>query len=284
MSAAVIGSGIVEGLVIALVAVGFTIIFNATGVVNYANGQLMLFGGYLSWMFQVRWHWSFGLTLVVALPLSALLAILVDRIVIGPLRTGTLLVQIIALVALASFLDGTFRLIFGADPRNLPNYLPIKALVPGLNWSATDIAILVAGILIMGALVLFFYRTDIGTYMRAAADNPLAAGLVGTNPNQVALVAWGIGGVIAATAGILILPKLELDPSIGLTLTLLAFSAVVLGGFGSLTGAVLGGLIIGLAQAVVASTIGGGSEPFVSLMIMLVVLTLRPKGLIGERA
>jgi branched-chain amino acid transport system permease protein len=279
-----IGSGVVIGLVIAMVAVSFTLIFNATGVVNYANGQFMLLGGYLSWYFQTELGIPFVPMVALTLVGAAILGVLVDRIVIGPLRTATLLVQVTGLVALASVLDGVFRHAFGPDPRNIPNYLPMEAVVPGVNWSQTDIAIMVVTLALIVLLFLGLYRTNLGTYMRATADNPLAVGLVGVNPARVAVATWAVAGAIGALAGVLLLPKLLLSPAIGLSLTLLAFSAVVLGGFGSLTGAVIGGLLIGVVQAVVAETVGGGWEPLVSLAVMLVVLTARPTGLLGERA
>ena len=275
-----LGGGVVSGLVIAMAAVSFTVIYNATGVVNYANGQFILLGGYLSWYFEV----SLGLPFLVSVPLillvSAILGALVDGLVIGPLRDSTLLVQVTALVAITSVLNGVYQKTFGSDPRNLPNYLGDRAIVPGVNWSATDIAIMVVTVVLIGGIVAFLYGTRAGSYARATADNRMAAGLVGIDPRRVATLAWGVGGAVAALAGVLLLPKQLLVPGSGLSLTLLAFGAVVLGGFGSLTGAVVGGLIIGLADAVVAQTIGGGWDSLVVLVLMLVILSARPTGLL----
>jgi branched-chain amino acid transport system permease protein len=275
---------VVSGLVIAMAAVSFTVIFNATGVVNYANGQFILLGGYLSWTFEV----TVGLPFLAAVPLilviSAALGVLVDWFVIGPLRDSTLLVQVTALVALTSVLNGVFQKTFSSEPRNLPNYLGNKAIVPGVNWSATDIAIMVVTVMLILLIVAFLYGTRAGSYARATADNRLAAGLVGIDPRRVATAAWAAGGAVAALAGVLLLPKQLLVPGSGLSLTLLAFGAVVLGGFGSLPGAIVGGLIIGLADAAVAQTLGGGWDSLVVLVLMLVILTARPTGLLQKAA
>jgi branched-chain amino acid transport system permease protein len=274
-----IGSGLVDGMIIAMVAVSFTLIYNATGVVNFTNGQLMVLGGYLSWWLQVDVGLPFIPTVVIAVGISAFVGFLIDRVVIGPLRDSSLLVQVTGLIALASVMDGVFRKVFGAESRNLPAYLSLRSVVPGLNWSATDLVIIGVTLVVIAALMVVLYRTPTGSYMRAAADNPLAAGLVGVNPNRVAYGTWALGAAMASLAGVLILPRLLLSSSIGLTLTLLSFAAVVLGGFGSLIGAIVGGLLIGVVQAVVARQFEGGWEPLVSLVLMMVVLTARPSGL-----
>lgn len=275
-----LGSGVVVGLVIAMAAVSFTVIYNATGVVNYANGQFIILGGYLSWTFEV----TLGLPFLVAVPLilvaSAALGVLLDWIVIGPLRDSTLLIQVTALVAASSVLNGIFQKTFNSEPRNLPPYLGNDAIVPGLNWSATDIAMMIVTLVLIGLVVAFLYGTRAGSYARATAENRLAAGLVGINPRRVATIAWAAGGAIAALAGVLLLPKQLLVPGSGLSLTLLAFGAVVLGGFGNLIGAIIGGLLIGLANSFVAETLGGGWDSLVVLVLMLVILTVWPTGLL----
>jgi branched-chain amino acid transport system permease protein len=225
-----IGSGLVDGMIIAMVAVSFTLIYNATGVVNFTNGQLMVLGGYLSWWLQVDVGVPFIPTVVIAVGISALVGFLIDRVVIGPLRDSSLLVQVTGLIALASVMDGVFRKVFGAESRNLPAYLSLRSVVPGLNWSATDLVIIGVTLVVIAALMVVLYRTPTGSYMRAAADNPLAAGLVGVNPNRVAYGTWALGAAMASLAGVLILPRLLLSSSIGLTLTLLSFAAVVLEG------------------------------------------------------
>lgn len=284
MSLAILGSGIVEGFVIALVAIGFTIIYNATRVVNFANGQFMSAGAYVGWAITVGLHWSYAIAIPAGVLTGALAGVVSDRVVIAPLRRATLLTQVMALLALSNVLDGTFVHLFGPETKSLPPYASWAGIVPGLNWSSTDLVIIATTIGVVGALVTFLYATEAGTRVRATADNPVGASIVGINPAWVALQAWALGGAISALGGLLILPKLVLEPTIGPDLTFVAFAGVVLGGFGSLSGAVIGGLLIGVAQAAVSGLLSAGYEPLVSLAVMLLVLTVRPSGLIGERA
>jgi branched-chain amino acid transport system permease protein len=284
VSLPILGSGIVDGFVLALVAVGFTVIYNATRVLNFANGEFMMGGAYVAWYTWVQHHWPFPLALLAGAATGAALGIISDRIFVGPVRRATLFTQVTVLYAFASILDGSYQIIFGATQQSVPAYVPDRGFVPGFRWSWLDITIMGASAVIIVALVLFLFRTRWGGQIRAVADNPTGAGLVGINPNAVALVAWTVGGLITALGGILIIPLLDLNISVGSQLTFSAFAAVVLGGFGSLTGALVGGLIIGVAQVEVAALWTAGLEPLVSLALMLIVLTVWPNGLMGSRA
>ena len=273
-----------DGFILALVAVGFTVIYNATRVLNFANGEFMMGGAYVAWFTWVKHGWPFPLALLAGVGAGIALGIVTDRVFVGPVRHATLFTQVTVLYALASILDGSYQLVFGASQQTVPAYAPDRGFVPGFRWSWLDITIMGASAILIIGLVLFLYRTRWGVQIRAVADNPTGAGLVGINPNSVALIAWIAGGTITALGGILIIPLLYLNVSVGSQLTFLAFAAVVLGGFGSLTGALVGGLIIGIAQVEVASLWTAGLEPLVSLVLMLLVLTFWPRVLFGSRA
>lgn len=279
----VLGSGIVEGFILGLVAVGFTIIYNGTQVVNFANGQIMIAGAYVVWYLNTERHWSLYLSMAAGVVTGAALGVVSDKLFVGPLRRASLLSQVIMLLALANMLDGSFLQLFGPDTRNSPNYASSSGIVPLLNWSAMDLTIIGTTAVVITVLVSFLFLTDNGTRVRAAANNPVGASLVGINPRTMTLASWAIGGGLTALAGLLIIPKLVLTPAEGPTLTFLGFAAVVLGGFGSLSGAVIGGLVIGIAQQMVAGWLSAGYEPLVSLLIMLAVLSTRPAGLFGDR-
>jgi branched-chain amino acid transport system permease protein len=283
MFTASLGAGIVQGAIIAMAATGFTLIYNATGVVNFANGPMMVFGANVGFIFYATLHWPFALSAVMAVAAGAVLGAVTDRVVIAPLRQATLLMQVMSLVALALVLDSLLRLTFGAQPRNLPAFASTVATVPGLGWSPTDLIVMGVTLVVTTLLALFLRRTKAGLAMRATASNHVGVGLIGINPRNVALLSWTLGGGLTALAGILILPQVALVPGVGATLTFLGFAAVVLGGFGSLPGAVLGGLLIGVVDALVGHFIAAGYEPFVSLAIMMLVLAIRPAGLLGVR-
>ncbi|MDO8211100.1 branched-chain amino acid ABC transporter permease [Conexibacter sp. CPCC 206217] len=282
MSLASLGSGIVQGFVIALVALGFTLIYRGTRVVNFANGQIMVFGGYLGWIVFVDAGLPFWMAAVAVALGGAVLGLAIQVGVVEPLRRASLLMRIMAILALSLILDGAIAHIFGADARSFPAYASTSALVGGLNWSAMDLWIMGVTTGCVGGLLLMMYRTEFGLLMRASVDNPAGASLVGIQPNRFGRVAWILGAGITALGGILILPKLVLLPSVGISLTFLAFTAVVIGGFGSIGGAILGGLLVGVVQSVVGSAIGSGYEPLVNLGLMLLILTIWPTGLWGE--
>jgi branched-chain amino acid transport system permease protein len=279
-----IGSGLVQGCALALVAAGFTVIYRATGLINFANGQQLVFGGYIGWWLVTHQHFPFWLAALCAVLGGFLLGVAIERLVIGGVRKADLLPQVIVLFALAQALDGGFIDIFGAQAKATPAYAGQTAIVPGLNFSATDIVIICVTAGTLTLLGLLLYRTDIGARMRANADNEIGTRLVGINPRTMAMTAWGIGGAFASLSGAVIVPEHLLSPEIGSTFTFNAFAAVGIGGVGSVWGAVAGGLFVGVAEAVVATELNAGYESLVSVAVMIVVLTLRPTGLLGGRA
>jgi branched-chain amino acid transport system permease protein len=283
VSFAVLGSGILNGLVLALVAVGFTVIFNSTGIVNFANGEFMVVGAYVAYTVSVTHGLAYYWAAVVGVAAGALMGLVTDRLVIGPVRRANLLVQILALLALSDVVDGALQQIYGGSAEIIPPYASTRKLVPKLDWSKFSLIIIVVTIIVLAAIFILVNKTSFGVSLRAVSDNSTGASLVGADPAKLASASWAIGGGAAALAGLLIIPTGSLEPTAGSTLTFLAFGAVVLGGFGSLTGALVGGLIIGILQAIVVGTISDGYGPFVSLAAMIIVLTVRPQGLLGAR-
>jgi branched-chain amino acid transport system permease protein len=278
-----VGSGIVQGAIIALMALGFTVIFQATAVVNFANGPMMVLGANFGFEAYVHLHWPFALAVGLSMVAGALIGIGADILVIGPLRRADLLMQVMALVALSLVLNGVVQHAFGATPRTLPAFAPTVAAVKYVRWSVTDVIILGVTAIAVCAITVFNNRTAAGLAMRATASDREGAELVGISPTRVALLAWAAGGALTALAGTLVLPQTALVPGIGDTYTFLAFAAVVLGGFGSVPGAVIGGLTIGVADALVSQFIASGYEPLVSLVIMAAILVVRPSGLLGRQ-
>jgi branched-chain amino acid transport system permease protein len=275
--------GIVTGLALGLVAAGFTIIYRATRVVNFAQGQMLAIGAYLAYVLYVDMSMSIWLAIPLVFVGGLVAGLIIDQVVIGPLRRQTVLVQVIALLALARVIEGLLRIEFSAQPRNFPAFVsrrPLSDVVP----SAMDLMVGGGAILILGGLSFFLYRTMTGWAMRANAQNVLGASIVGINPRRVAAIAWGLGGGITALAGVLLAPDQQLTPYMGTNLMLLAFAAVVVGGFGSMPGAIIGGVVIGISNNLVALYLSAGYEPFVVLALLLLVLTVKPSGIMGARS
>lgn len=283
MSPAVIGSALVQGFALVLVATGFTIVYRATGVLNFATGEQLVLGGYAGYLLYDDEHVPFVAVVVLVIVIGALGGALVDRVVLGPVAGASVLTKVIVLLALSQALDAAYLEIFGSQPTNSIPYASTHAIVPGLNLSALDLIVIGTSAASLVALYLFLYATSLGMRMRATASNRAGATLVGINPRFISTISWVVGGALTALAGCLILPKYVLDPTAGTTFTFSAFAAVTLGGFGSVIGAAVGGLLISLVDAVVGSVFASGYEPLVALITMLVVLAVAPTGIIGER-
>jgi branched-chain amino acid transport system permease protein len=279
-----LGAGLVQGFALALVAVGFTVIYRSTRLLNFINGQQLLLGGYVTWKVDTATSVGFGVALVCGLVAGALGGLVIDRVVLGSVRRrGDLLIQTIALLAATEIADGLYQLVFGTNALNFPLYAPDTKIIPGLHLSETDLIIIGSTIAALLVLSAFLYLTNIGSKMRAVAENSTGAILVGIHPGRYVTAAWVIGGVLAALSGALLTPKYLLSPGVGATFTFDAFAAVAIGGLGSFTGAIVGGLVIAVAESIVAATFSGGYEAFVSLAVTVVVLAIKPTGLFGER-
>lgn len=283
VTTAAIGTGVINGFALALVSLGFTVVFRATGVVNFANGSQMVFGGYVAWEVGTRSGLPLWVAIVAAVAAGVASGLLVDQIALRPLRDASLVAQIIVLIAVTEVASGAFLSAFGPDAKSMRPYASRVPLVPGLNWSGMDIVLMVVAAALVVGLTLLLRRTTIGLQMRLVASNRLGATVVGVNPARVSTLAWCVGGGLAALSGALIFPTYLLSPDLGQQYTFDSFAAVVLGGFGSLPGAAIGALVIGVIQSVVASAVGASYGAFVSLGVMLVILLARPTGLLGAR-
>jgi branched-chain amino acid transport system permease protein len=163
-------------------------------------------------------------------------------------------------------------------------YASRTAIIHSLGWSGMDVVLMIVAVVLVLALTAWLRFTTEGLRMRMVASNQLGALIVGVNPTRTSTIAWSVGGALAALSGALIFPTYALAPNLGQQYTFDSFAAVVLGGFGSLPGAVTGGVLIGLVQAVVAQIGGAQYGAFVSLAVMLLVLLVRPNGLLGTRS
>ena len=283
VNAATFGTGIVNGLALALVSLGFTLVFRATGVVNFANGSQMVLGGYIAWEVGTASHLPAWLAVLAAVGVGATSGFLVDQLALRPLRDATLIAQIIVLIAVTEVASGAFLSLFGPEAKSMRPYAGRTPMVPGLEWSGMDVVLMSVGVVLVAGLTLLLRGTSTGLRLRLVASNRIGAMVVGVNPARESTLAWCVGGGLAALSGALIFPTYLLSPDLGQQYTFDSFAAVVLGGFGSMPGAVVGGLLIGVVQALVAATVGASYAAFVSLGVMLVILLARPTGLLGAR-
>ena len=279
-------SGVTTGALYGLVALGFVVVNKATGVINFAQGEFFMFAGFIAWMLHVQLGIDYFLTFALAVAFGFMLGCLTDRIAYRPLDKTDVVSLVLATVGTAFVLKGLARLIWGGKADYLA-FPPITSSDPIMLGNVMvipqQLAVLAGTAAILVVFTLFFRLTRTGKMMQATADNARAAALVGIRTDRIYTLAFGIGAAIAAAAAVLTAPLTLLYPDIGFAFFLKGFAAAVLGGLNSLPGAVLGGLIVGIAESMAGGYIHSSVMELSPFVVIMVVLTLRPIGLFGSR-
>jgi len=278
-------SGFLFGGVYSLMAVGLTLIFGVMRVVNFAHGDMMVWGMYLAWLLSARAGidpYVGFLACAAALFLFGLLIQrgLVERIVDAPHE-----MQILLMLGVALVLENAALVAFGPDPARVRS--PLSQATVWIGPIFVDVARLVTFGLAMAltaALWLFLARTDLGRSMRAAADNPYGARVIGTDVRKVYAAAFGVGAACVGAAGALVSPILPFQPTSGLGLSVTSFNIVIIGGMGSLPGAFVGGILVSVAESMGAVFLSPSMKELVSFGLLIAILLFRPSGLFGKTA
>jgi branched-chain amino acid transport system permease protein len=283
--------GLLAGVMYSLVALGFVLIYKASGVFNFAQGAMVFFAALTFVGLQERFGLPFGVTLALALAAMVVLGVLTERIVLRPLVNQPQITLFMATIGLTFFIEGLAQLIWGTEVRRLDLGIqdePIEALMARFNILVSSfdvVAALVAGVLV-AVLAVFFNRTRIGRALRAVADDHQAAMAVGIPLKQIWAIVWSVAGFVALVAGLLWGAR----NGVQFALTFVALKALpvlILGGFESILGAIVGGLIIGasekLAEVYLGPYLGGGIEGWFAYIMALLFLLVRPEGLFGEK-
>ncbi|MBB2896258.1 branched-chain amino acid ABC transporter permease [Pseudomonas sp. AS2.8] len=277
--------GLLAGVMYALVALGFVLIYRASGVFNFAQGAMLLFAA-LTYVSLVERGLPGWLALAITTSVMVLLAVAVERTVLRPLVNRSPLVLFMATLGLAYFIEGAAQALWGAQVHGLDLGIEDRPLELGeLLLSSFDLfAAAVAAVLVIG-LSLLFERTRLGISLRAVADDPLAAQAVGIRLPRIWALVWAVAGCVGLVAGLLWGARLGVQFSLSL-IVLKALPVLIIGGFSSVTGAIVGGLLIGasekLAEVYLGPLIGGGLENWFPYAFALVFLLIRPVGLFGE--
>jgi branched-chain amino acid transport system permease protein len=277
-------SGLVTGSVYALLAIAIVAVFKATDVPNFAQGELFMIGGYVALTLLLIAELPYALvipmTVVIVTSGAALFQRVVMERVTGSKGVGPQLV--IATLGLAYALKGLVRLTgLGDTPRTLPSLVSNEPVIIGDAFlTRLDVAIFVVAVIVMLLIYLMFSKTRIGKAMRAVGMNPRAAQIVGIRLSRIRMLVWALSGLISALAALLITPKVLITPDIA-HIAILAFAAAIVGGFTSLPGAVLGGLIIGVVENLVGLFISTNAIVVAPFLAILITLIVRPQGLLG---
>jgi branched-chain amino acid transport system permease protein len=278
--------GLLAGVMYSLVALGFVLIYKASGVFNYAQGSMVLFAA-LSFVGLLELDLPIWLAVLLTVAIMIALAYLVERLVLRPLVNQEQITLFMATIGISFFLDGFGQEVWGSNVHALNIGIPQNPLFLGdiLINQFDLIAAAVAGSLV-AALALFFQYTRVGRALRAVADDHQAAMSVGIPLKSIWVVVWSTAGIVAFVAGIMWGSRLGVQFSVALV-ALKALPVLILGGFTSIPGAIVGGLIIGagekLSEVFLGPMLGGGIEAWFAYMLAMLVLLVRPQGLFGER-
>ena len=286
----VLAGGLLAGVMYALVALGFVLIYKASGVFNFAQGAMVFFAA-LTFVSLVERGWNFWLALLVTLAVMVVLGLATERVVLRPLVNQAQITLFMATIGLTFVLEGLSQLIWGSQPHGLelgiPD-VPMEWLSQkwNINISQFDLfAAFIAGVLV-AVLAVFFQKTRIGRALRAVADDHQAALAVGIPLQHIWAIVWAVAGFVALVAGLM----WGVRNGVQFALTFVALKALpvlLIGGFESIPGAIIGGLIIGatekLAEVYVGPYVGGGIESWFAYVVALLFLLVRPEGLFGEK-
>ena len=277
-------SGVTTGALYALVALGIVVVNKATGVINFAHGELFMFAGFVAWMLHVELAMPYPFALLLAVAAGFALGWATDRIAFRPLSKADVVSLVLATVGIAFVLRGLARIIWGgkADYLSFPPITsPEPVMIGSIMIIPQQLAVLAGAAAVMLVFAAFFQFTRAGKMMQATADNARAATLVGIRTERIYTLAFGTGAAVAAAAAVLMAPLTLLYPDMGFALFIKGFAAAVLGGLNSLLGAVLGGLLIGIVEALAGGYIHSSLMEVSGFVVIMIVLVFRPTGLLG---
>ncbi len=283
-------NGLVLGGIYALIAVGYTMVYGIIQLINFAHGEIFMFGAYFAFVLVTGFNLPFWVALPLSMLLCAMLGMLIDFIAYRPLRAAPRLSALITAIGISLVLQNLARMIWSARQRSFPSEsLPAFflsenaiALPGGATLPYRDLFIILLAVVLMITLNRLIYLTTIGKAMRACAQNRVAANLMGIKTNQVIAITFAIGSALGAVAGVMVGLREVIEPTMGYYKGVAAFAAAVLGGIGNVTGAMFGGILIGLAEVLGAGYISSGYRLAIAYIIMILVILIRPSGLFGK--
>jgi branched-chain amino acid transport system permease protein len=277
-------SGLATGCIYALVALGFVLIFKATDVVNFAQGEFIMASGFMSYTLLIWYGLPYWLVLLITIPLSGLMGVILERIVVRPIMDAPIFSIVIATIGASTIMRSAAGIVYGYDVLPLPTIFSKDPIRLGIfSFTRMDLGVIVSSLLIMLALYLFFQLTKTGMAMRATAQSQVAARLMGVSVRRIFSLTWAISAGISGIAGVLIAPIIYLDPNLGV-IGVKAFAGAVLGGFGNIPGAIVGGMLLGILENLSGYFFNAGIKQISTYILLILVLILKPSGLFGMAA
>jgi branched-chain amino acid transport system permease protein len=287
-------NGLALGSILALIALGYTMVYGILRFINFAHGDVFMLGAYAGWYLTPRIAAfcptpsvvSGLMVMVISMAICAIIGVLIERLAYRPLRQRPKLTVLITAIGVSLFLEYTGQFAFGATPKNFPDLIPVYPLthVGSLSINSNQVVVLAVTLALLAALRFIVLKTKIGMAMRALSHNVEAAKLMGVNTDFVISFTFALGSALAAAAGILwSVTYPSIDPLMGILPGLKAFVAAVLGGIGNLPGAVLGGFTIGILETFMKGSRWSTWADGLAFAILIIILLVKPSGLLGKK-
>ena len=280
-------AGIATGSIYSLIAIGLVLIFKSSGVINFAQGSMVMLGAFLTYAFVVQMHLPILLSIAMALLLSAMIGILIERFALRYLTGVSLISIIMVTLGISIIMDGGALAVWGSSNFTFPSVFPSFSIaLGGIQISATYLWSFIFSMVLLLIFLVFFKYSALGLAMRAAADNQKVSVALGISPRKVLALTWAISSAVATAGGILLASISSLNVTlsyIGLTV----FPVVILGGLDSIAGAMVGGILVGvveqLAGVYISPLVGGAFQQVAAFALLLIILLVKPYGLFGTK-
>lgn len=281
-------NGLALGSVYALIALGYTMVYGIIGLINFAHGDIYMVGAFIGFFISVNFHMAFPIVLIISMVGAGAAGVIIEKVAYKPLRNSPKIALLITAIGVSFLLENGFALksFAGAATRSYPAYLlPQKDMnIGSLQINNLQVIILLISILLVVLLQIIVYRTKTGKAMRAASFDMEASQLMGINVDNIISITFAIGSALAGAAGVFVgILYNRIDPYMGIMPGLKAFVAAVLGGIGIIPGALIGGLILGLAETLTKAYISTKWADAIAFTILIVILIVKPTGILGKK-
>lgn len=280
-------NGLSLGAIYALIALGYTMVYGILQLINFAHGEVYMLGAFIAFYLITVFGLGFVEAMIISMAVTAVIGVIIERFVYRPLRKASRISVLLSAIGLSMLIQNAGFKIFGAEPKGFPEAIKKADVIvlfdDGLIVKNYQIIIFVVSVMLMIGLTLIVKYTKIGKAMRAVAFDKDAAMLMGIDVNKTISFTFAIGSALAAAAGVLVaLQYSKIDPAMGMMPGLKAFVAAVLGGIGSIPGAVLGGFIMGVSETLVTGYISSSYKDAIAFIILILILIVKPAGIFGK--
>jgi branched-chain amino acid transport system permease protein len=278
-------SGIAAGGIYASLALALVLIYRAMGLINFAQGEFAMFTAFICWALLESAQLPYAVAVAMTIVVAAAGGLAIERLIVRPFERGSPLIILIVTLALFNIANSVAGFVWGFTPRSFPSPFPVRPLeVGGILISIQDAGIIGTSLVMLVLLYLLFNRTKLGLAMRAAALYPEISELLGVRVGLMLGLGWGLASAVGAVSGVLVAPRILLEPNMMQGVIIYAFAAAVLGGIDSPVGAVVGGVLLGVALALIGAYLPAVADLrlAMSLLLIVVLLVVRPSGLFGQ--